>query len=304
MNEPTQVSDGIKLYSPNIKVYELMGIPKIEERISGFMMLCRDEITLPGVRRRAVKNIAYAEANLIAKSLPRVRWGPKKIQTGNKLAFSGYAGVRYIPDMASIPVPRAGVEMYKGAEKRFDELGITPYNGMITAKRVETDDAVRDNFRAKIIEGDYVRIPSVEEMPGMYLSVWDPMLATASTSNFIIGKIEERSGEGLPRKLYMGHILASDIGVNHLVERLIKSPLREIETEIFVGQIDRGGIDKTGLDNHNFIAPGGGDMGDLLASSDPQHAKSHGMTLTEFMVKYPLGVSRDLEPVLPFLRHL
>lgn len=296
------MSEGVTSYSPNINVYELMEIPKFEERVSGFMMVGRDGITLPGVRRDAVRSIAYVEAGIIVKSFLRKRVGPKKIRTGNKADFTNYAGLLYTPNVAMISLLRAGRIMYEGLDKKFRELGITPYEGYITAKRVETNDAVRDGFKARIVDSDYVRIPSLKEMPGMDLVTVDPMLATGSTDGCAIGLYEGRIKKGLPRKLYFAHMLATKIGVEHVIERLRKSPLRNVETDIIVGQIDRGGIKGTGLDRHNYICPGVGDMGDMLASSDVMHAREFGMTLERFKRKYPAGVRRGLESVIPLLK--
>lgn len=280
-----------------------MKIPSVDYKISGAMALCRDKITLPGVRRRAVKSIAYVEAEMVAESLPKVRVEPVELRTGNNADFVGGPKFLYISDPAVISTMRGGVIMAYATEDKLSELGITPYLGFITCKRVESDDAVKDGFWAEVEDNDYVRIPSEDEMPNMDLITVDPLLATGSTDRNNIRTYEGRISRGLPRKLYFTHVVASEIGVRHLVETLRESPLSKIEIEIFVGQIDRGGIDGTGLDYREFVLPGVGDMSNLLCSSDSQHAENQGMSLQDFKQKYPLGVRRELEPTLPFLHY-
>ena len=96
------------------------------------------------------------------------------------------------------------------------------------------------------VHADYCTCPSLE---GKVLIVADPMLATGSSMESALRKLEEEGGKA--RHVHMVCPVASRYAVDQLLQRL------DSRYTLWVAAIDEE------LTSHNYIIPGLGDAGDL-----------------------------------------
>jgi uracil phosphoribosyltransferase len=95
------------------------------------------------------------------------------------------------------------------------------------------------------IEVDYTSSPSLEDRT---IIIADPMLATGASIELVYKQLLRR---GIPSKVHIASVIASDTGIKHLKSRMPEG------TEFWIGAIDNE------LTAQAYIVPGLGDAGDL-----------------------------------------
>lgn len=148
----------------------------------------------------------------------------------------GIAKVNLIDEKIVIAsILRAGLTMHNGFLKIFDKAE----NAFISAYREEKEG---EELKVHV---EYLASPSLE---GKTLIIVDPMLATGSSIE-LVHKALLRNGT--PAKIHLAIAIASQKGIDHLIEQLPDN------TELWVGAIDPV------LNDASYIVPGLGDAGDL-----------------------------------------
>jgi len=131
---------------------------------------------------------------------------------------------------------RAGLPLQSGMLRFFDQA----------------DSAFLSTFR-KLGKGDYFKVHAdyctCPPLEGKTLIVADPMLATGSSMECALQKLEDEGGE--PTCIHMVCPVASHYAVDQLRQRLNE------RYTLWVAAIDEE------LTSHNYIIPGLGDAGDL-----------------------------------------
>lgn len=133
-------------------------------------------------------------------------------------------------------VLRAGLPMHQGLLNYFDRSG----NAFISAFRKYID---KKDF---VIEFEYMASPSLDDK---VVILSDPMLATGSSLEVGFHALHQK---GKPRHVHLAAIIASQAGVDHVVEKL-----KDENCTLWVGAIDPD------LNAKAYIVPGLGDAGDL-----------------------------------------
>lgn len=95
------------------------------------------------------------------------------------------------------------------------------------------------------IEVDYTSSPSLEDRT---IIIADPMLATGASIELVYKQLLRK---GMPSKIHIASVIASDTGINHLKSKMPEG------TEFWIGAIDKE------LTAQAYIVPGLGDAGDL-----------------------------------------
>lgn len=149
----------------------------------------------------------------------------------------GIAPVR-VPEAFPIlaTVLRAGLPMHQGLLNYFDRSG----NAFISAFRKYID---KKDF---VIEFEYLASPSLLDK---VVILSDPMLATGSSLEIGYHALHQK---GKPKHVHLAAIIASQAGVDYVVEKLANE-----NCTLWVGAIDPD------LNYKAYIVPGLGDAGDL-----------------------------------------
>jgi uracil phosphoribosyltransferase len=95
------------------------------------------------------------------------------------------------------------------------------------------------------IEVDYTSSPSLDDK---VLIIADPMLATGASIELVYKQLIRK---GMPSKVHIASVIASDTGLKHLKSKMPEG------TEFWIGSIDKE------LTAQAYIVPGLGDAGDL-----------------------------------------
>lgn len=141
----------------------------------------------------------------------------------------------YLHSPVLISILRAGVPFFQGLLNFFDDAEC----GFIGAyRRSEGTDPVEINL-------DYKSMPNLEDK---MVILADPMLATG---NSFITAYHQLEHYGVPKKVHVAAVIASNRGIENLRDNLPEG------TEIWVGVVDEE------LNEHSYIVPGLGDAGDL-----------------------------------------
>ncbi len=131
---------------------------------------------------------------------------------------------------------RAGLPLHQGILDVFD----TAESAFLAAFRKYGKG---DYFK---IRADYCTTPSLE---GKTLILADTMLATGSSIEIAVQKLEEEGG--FPAHVHLVCPIASHFAIDHLCQRM------DDNTTLWVAAIDEE------LTSHSYIVPGLGDAGDL-----------------------------------------
>ncbi|MBN2262203.1 MAG: uracil phosphoribosyltransferase [Prolixibacteraceae bacterium] len=150
------------------------------------------------------------------------------------LGVSKVATPTAFPILATIL--RAGLPLHQGLLNYFDRSG----NAFISAYRKYVD---KKDF---VIEFEYLASPSLHDK---VVILSDPMLATGSSLEISYYGLLQK---GMPKHVHLVAVIASQAGVNHVIEKLPAE-----HCTLWVGAIDPDLNDKA------YIVPGLGDAGDL-----------------------------------------
>lgn len=179
--------------------------------------------------RRNIERIGEVFAYEISKTLT---YETKGIQT--PLGVADMNVPEAFPILAT--VLRAGLPMHQGVLNFFDRSG----NAFISAYRKYVD---KKEF---VIEFEYMASPSLDNKE---VILCDPMLATGSSLEVGYHALHEK---GTPKHVHLAAIIASQAGVDYVVEKL-----GDLNCTLWVGAIDPI------LNEKAYIVPGLGDAGDL-----------------------------------------
>jgi uracil phosphoribosyltransferase len=135
-------------------------------------------------------------------------------------------------NLVVISVLRAAIPLVEGIMRVFGEASC----GVVGAWRSD-----RPPFQ---VEMNYTKIPQID---GKIVIIADPMLATGSTMNTILEKIEN---QGNPKRLVVFNVIATEEGIKTVQEN-------HPEVEIYTCSIE------SELSPEGYIVPGLGDAGDL-----------------------------------------
>ena len=143
-------------------------------------------------------------------------------------------------DVVIISILRAALPMVDSIFDEFDNASL----GVISASRGPMIDEEGRKFS---INMDYQKIPNLENKIAIIV---DPMLATASTIEYILENIIKSK----PKQIFLLSAIASQYGVD-LIEN--KFP----QVKVYCGVIDKE------LNNKGYIVPGLGDAGDRACNT-------------------------------------
>lgn len=181
--------------------------------------------------RRNIERIGELMAYEMSKELD---YSVKKIQTPLGIANCN------TPDdnIVIATVFRAGLPLHQGFLNVFDKAG----NAFVSAYRYYRDKECR-NVDVKI---EYIATPALQEKT---LMIVDPMLATGESMELAY---QAFCTKGMPKKLMIACVIASERGVKHLQEMFPSD-----DVELWCAAIDPL------LNERAYIVPGLGDAGDL-----------------------------------------
>ena len=181
--------------------------------------------------RRNIERIGELIAYEISKTLD---YSVKKVQTP-----LGVAEVSTHDDKIVVStVFRAGLPMHMGFLNMFDNAE----NAFVSAFR-SFKDVAHEEMEVSI---DYIAAPSLQDKTILLV---DPMLATGESIGLAWEALKTR---GIPKKLHLACIVASEQGVARLSELFPQDDII-----LWCGVIDPS------LNEDNYIVPGLGDAGDL-----------------------------------------
>lgn len=145
----------------------------------------------------------------------------------------------YDDDVVIATVFRAGLPLHEAFLDVFDEAG----NGFLSAYRYYLDKECT-KIGVKI---EYMATPDLTDKTLMLV---DPMLATGESMELAYKAF---CTKGKPKRLIMACVIASEQGVDHLMQVFPND-----DAVLFCGAIDPT------LNEHKYIVPGLGDAGDLM----------------------------------------
>lgn len=202
--------------------------------LNKFMAEIRDEkIQKDRMRfRENIKRIGHIEAYEASKLLDY-----SKKTTTTPLAPCEMS--TYDDDVVIATVFRAGLPLHEAFLDIFDEAS----NGFVSAYRYYTDKECT-KIGVKI---EYLATPNLTDKTLMLV---DPMLATGDSIELAYKAL---CTKGIPKRIIIACVIASNQGVEHL-----KEIFPEDDTILICGAIDPI------LNEHKYIVPGLGDAGDLM----------------------------------------
>jgi uracil phosphoribosyltransferase len=178
--------------------------------------------------RRNLERIGEVIAYEISKTFT---YAPSEVTTS-----LGVAEMQ-IPETAPVlcTILRAGLPMHQGMLNYFDQAE----SAFAAAYRRHHKGG---DFE---IEVDYTSSPSLEDKT---VIIADPMLATGASIEMVYKQLIRK---GIPAKIHVACVIATDTGIKHLKSRMPEG------TEFWIGAID------VELTAQAYIVPGLGDAGDL-----------------------------------------
>lgn len=182
--------------------------------------------------RENIKRIGHIEAYEVSKLLD---YSNKTIET----PLAPCQVRTYDDDIVVATVFRAGLPLHGAFLDVFDEAG----NGFLSAYRYYTDKECTQ-IGVKI---EYMATPNLTDKT---LIIVDPMLATGESMELAYKAF---CTKGKPKRLIMSCVIASQQGVEHLMESFPND-----DVVLFCGAIDPI------LNEQKYIVPGLGDAGDLM----------------------------------------
>jgi uracil phosphoribosyltransferase len=184
----------------------------------------RDVETPPPVFRTIAKRLTIALVLEAVRGLPTI---DVKVDTPLEPA----EGRLISPDLAAVPILRAGLGMLEAVTELFPEVSV----GYVGLER--DDDTLRPTSY-------YEKIPPLE---GRHVLLLDPMLATGGSAAGACTKLAERK----PAEIRFVCVVAAPQGVEKMEREHPDVPL-------FAAALDRD------LNDKGYILPGLGDFGDRL----------------------------------------
>ena len=142
-------------------------------------------------------------------------------------------------DIVLATIFRAGLPLHQGFLNVFDKAE----NAFVSAFRYYKDKECRE-------VGVHVEYMASPDLTGKTLIVADPMLAKGHSMEL---GLEAFLKNGMPRRIILASVIASQEGVDHIVKCF--SEYKEVE--LWCAAIDPV------LNEHSYIVPGLGDAGDL-----------------------------------------
>ena len=192
------------------------------------------DVAVQGDRMRFRRNIERIGEIMAYEMSKELTYSVKQVQTP-----LGVASVSTPDDEVVIAtVFRAGLPLHTGFLNMFDHAG----NAFVSAYRYYKDK----ECRTVDVHIEYIATPDLSKKT---LSIVDPMLATGESMELAWKAFVTK---GMPAKLQIACVIASQQGVEHL-EKL--SPGDEVT--LWCAAIDPE------MNEHSYIVPGLGDAGDL-----------------------------------------
>ena len=208
-----------------------MTVTVVDHPLAGHLLLAlRDERTPPNVFRALTKRLTTVLVLEGTKTLPTK---PKTVRTPLEAA----EGRSLEGPIAAVPVLRAGLGMLDAVVELFPEVRVG-YLGL------ERDEAT---FQPSEY---YAKLPRLDDA---FTLVLDPMLATGGSAQAALRSVKE-AGASMVR---MVSVVAAPEGIKALEES-------HPDVDVITTAIDRE------LNEHAYILPGLGDMGDRLFGTVPE----------------------------------
>ena len=251
----------------------------MKEPYKRWLSALRDKWTLPSVWVSLLEYCGEASVTEILKHEPTVS---KQITTGNEGKYQA-AEVGNDEKYVGIAVLRAGHSLMDGVYSGLRKHGITSfYRGWAGIKRVEDEEAWEHQFD---FDYDFVypRMPEKGRVDNRAFILADVMNASAGTWLAIL---DELFGRGIPKRVYFVNVVSAKFGHWQLMNHLRGTKFGKTEFFVITGEVDDGGVKRSGLDEKGYITPGLGDAGDRSSEDDDDYIRDHlGMTSEEYYSK-------------------
>jgi uracil phosphoribosyltransferase len=210
-----------------------VGVTVVDHPLAGHLLLAlRDERTPASVFRTLTKRLTTVLMIEATRDLPT---RPSSVQTPLEEA----AGRVLLEPLVAIPILRAGLGMLDAVVELFPEVRVG-YLGL------ERDEAT---FQPSEY---YAKLPNLN---GARTFVLDPMLATGGSAEAALSSVKKAGAQWIR----MISIVSAPEGI-----KVVESAHPDVE--IVTASLDRE------LNEHAYILPGLGDMGDRLFGTRPEDA--------------------------------
>lgn len=210
-----------------------VGVTVVDHPLSGHLLLAlRDKRTPPSVFRTLTKRLTTVLMIEATRDLPT---RPSSVQTPLEEA----TGRVLLEPIVAVPILRAGLGMLDAVVELFPEVRVG-YLGL------ERDEAT---FQPSEY---YAKLPGLDDARTFVL---DPMLATGGSAGAALSSVK-RAGARWTRMI---SIVSAPEGIKVVEEA-------HPDVEIVTASLDRE------LNEHAYILPGLGDMGDRLFGTRPEDA--------------------------------
>ena len=210
-----------------------MGVTVVEHPLAGHLLLAlRDKGTPPSVFRTLTKRLTTVLMIEATRDLPT---RPSAVQTPLEEA----TGRILLEPLVAVPILRAGLGMLDAVVELFPEVRVG-YLGL------ERDEAT---FQPSEY---YAKLPNLN---GARTFVLDPMLATGGSAEAALSSVKKAGAQWVR----MISIVSAPEGI-----KVVESAHPDVE--IVTASLDRE------LNEHAYILPGLGDMGDRLFGTRPEDA--------------------------------
>lgn len=172
-------------------------------------------------------------------------------------------------DFVLVEILRAAQPLVHGAIERIDEIRTIKRSwGLVDATRKEEGTDLKrclENWEDTEMKVDYMAWKIPPSGNDSIITIFDPMLATASTLGAVLKRIGKERNY---KKLISASVFASNYGITKMSERFP-------DVKFYTCVIDYGGIQGnlngdivgTGLNEKGYIVPGCGDFGDRTANT-------------------------------------
>jgi uracil phosphoribosyltransferase len=210
-----------------------VGVTVVEHPLSGHLLLAlRDRGTPPSVFRTLTKKLTTVLMIEATRDLPT---RPSTVETPLETA----TGRVLLEPLVAVPILRAGLGMLDAVVELFPEVRVG-YLGL------ERDEAT---FQPSEY---YAKLPNLN---GARTFVLDPMLATGGSAEAALSSVKKAGAQWIR----MISIVSAPEGI-----KVVESAHPDVE--IVTASLDRE------LNEHAYILPGLGDMGDRLFGTRPEDA--------------------------------
>jgi uracil phosphoribosyltransferase len=210
-----------------------VGVTVVDHPLSGHLLLAlRDERTPPSVFRTLTKRLTTVLMIEATRDLPT---RPSTVRTPLEEA----TGRILLEPLVAVPILRAGLGMLDAVVELFPEVRVG-YLGL------ERDEAT---FQPSEY---YAKLPNLN---GARTFVLDPMLATGGSAEAALSSVKKAGAQWIR----MISIVSAPEGI-----KVVESAHPDVE--IVTASLDRE------LNEHAYILPGLGDMGDRLFGTRPEDA--------------------------------